>query len=156
MQIMNRLRPRLLLCLLLVTGLVQAQSFDGKKAYQIATAGGLVLDNHESIQGETGIFLGNPEKDNTGQVWQLRPVGKDVYQLVNGYSFQALDNGGGNKEQPVIQWPEEKENKNQFWQIKRFPDGTYTFTCVATEMALGVIGKGGFGDSVWHKTNRSK
>ena len=138
-----------LLSLLLVTALVQAQSFDGKKAYQIATAGGLVLDNHESIQGETGIFLGNPEKDNTGQVWQLRPVGKDVYQLVNGYSFQALDNGGGNKEQPVIQWPEEKENKNQFWQIKRFPDGTYTFTCVATEMALGVIGKGGFGDSVW-------
>ena len=146
---MNRLRPRLLLCFLLVATLAQAQTFDGKKAYELYAADDLVLDNQGSVQNETALVLSHPEAGNAGQVWQIKPTGKDTYQLVNGYSFMALDNGGGEKEEPVIQWTHELKNSNQIWQITRHSDGTCTLTSVATGMVLGVRKEASFGDTVW-------
>ena len=146
---MNRLRPCLLLCFLLVAALAQAQTFDGKKTYELFAADDLVLDNQSSVQNETALVLSRPEAGNAGQVWQIIPKGKDTYQLINGYSFMALDNGGGEKEEPVIQWTHELKNPNQMWQITRHSDGTYTLTSVATGMVLGVRKEASFGDTVW-------
>ena len=99
--------PCALLALLLAVP-VSAQTFDPMKAYTIATPEGLVLDNQESVQTESAIVLANPEADRAAQVWQIRPLGENRFQLVNGYSFQGLDNANGATEHPVIQWTEEK------------------------------------------------
>ena len=144
---MNRFHCILLALLLAVPA--WAQSFDPLKSYVIATPEGLVLDNRGSVQTEAGIVLSNSEADNAAQVWQIRPLGEGKYQLMNGHSFQGLDNANGATEHPVIQWSEEKDNPNQHWFISRNPDGTYSFISEPTRMALGLRKPGAFGDAVW-------
>jgi len=144
---MNKLRFTLL-CLL-VAGVAHAQTFDGKKTYELYAADDLVLDNQCSVMNEAGMVLGRPEAGNAGQVWQILPLGKDTYQLVNGYSFMALDNGGTAKEEPVIQWSQERKNPNQSWKFTRHKDGTYTLTSVATGLVLGIRKEASFGEAVW-------
>ena len=146
---MRRSAYGLFLLLLTLATVAQAQSFDTKKAYVIYKADDLVLDNQGSVQLETGLVLGRPESGNAGQVWQILPVGKDVYQFVNGYSFQSLDSGGGTVEEPVVQWPQEQKNANQHWKLTRHQDGTYTITSVATGLVLGVRKDAHFGEAVW-------
>ena len=135
---------------LLLTGITaRAQSFDTKKAYVIYRADDLVLDNQGSVQTETGLALGRLEEGNAGQVWQILSAGKDVYQFVNGFSFQALDCGGGDGEEPVIQWPHEQKNANQHWKLTRHKDGTYTITSVASGLVLGLKKEARFGEAIW-------
>ena len=146
---MKHLRPRLLLLLLLGGVCAQAQTFDSRKTYEIGSADGLLLDNQSSVKTESALMMNQPEAGNTAQVWQILPLGKGLYQLVNGYSFQALDNGGTREEQPVIQWPQERENVNQHWKITRLKDGTYTLVSAANGMALGLRNKAAYGEKVW-------
>ena len=145
---MNKLRFTLI-CLLAAATLAHAQTFDGKKTYELYAADDLVLDNQCSVKNETGLVLGRPEAGNAGQVWQILPLGNDTYQLVNGYSFMALDNGGGSKEEPVIQWSQERKNPNQIWQFTRHKDGTYTLTSVVTGLVLGIRKEARYGEAVW-------
>ncbi len=126
-----------------------AQSFDGRKCYAISTPEGLVLDVMGSVNSETGIYLSYPEKGNASQVWQLRPIGKDTYQLVNGYSYQALDNGDGATAQPVIQWPYNIKNPNQHWKISRLKNGKYSIVSVASGLALGMYTPAKYGEKLW-------
>jgi beta-galactosidase len=140
--------PCALLALLLAVP-VSAQTFDPMKAYTIATPEGLVLDNQESVQTESAIVLANLEADRAAQVWQIRPLRENRFQLVNGYSFQGLDNANGATEHPVIQWTEEKGNANQHWILSRNRDGSYSLVSEPTGMALGLRKPGAFGDAVW-------
>jgi len=126
-----------------------AQSFDPDKSYTLATADGLVLDAQSSVQPETAIILAKPEAGNTSQVWQIRPLGQGIYQLVNGYSYMGLDNASGNDEHTVLQWQEEKMNSNQQWRIDPVGDGSYTLTCVASGLSLGLRRPGRWGDPAW-------
>ena len=126
-----------------------AQTFDAAKCYTIATPEGLVLDAQSSVQTETTMVLANLEADNPSQVWQITPLGDGLFRLVNGYSFQALDNASGAEEHPVIQWSADPGNHNQFWLISRNPDGSYNILSEATGMALGLRKKGAFGDEAW-------
>ena len=140
--------PCALLALLLAVP-AWAQSFDPLKSYVIATPEGLVLDNRGSVQTESTIVLSNPEADNATQVWQIRPLGENKYQLVNGYSFQGLDNANGAMEHPVIQWTDDRNNTNQHWVFTRLKDGSYHLTSVPTGMALGFRQAGAYGSEVW-------
>ena len=144
---MNKFHCALLALLLAVPA--WAQSFEPLKSYTIATPEGLVLDNRGSVQTESTIVLANPEADNAAQVWQIRPLGDDRYQLVNGYSFQGLDNANGPTEHPVIQWTDDRNNTNQHWVFTRLKDGSYHLTSVPTGMALGLRKAGAFGSEVW-------
>ena len=126
-----------------------AQPFDSAKCYTIATPEGLVLDAQSSVQTETTMILANPEADNPSQVWQITPLGDGLFRLVNGFSFQALDNANGAEEHPVIQWSADPGNHNQFWLLSRTPDGSYRILSEATGMALGLRKAGAFGDEAW-------
>ena len=139
----------LIFSLLLLSVLAAAQKIDPKKCYQIATPDGWVLDVQEAIQTDTPVMLSKPEPGNTGQVWQIRPLGKDTYQLVNGCSFLALDNGDGNAEQAVLQWGDQPRNVNQHWVFKRMPDGSWTIVSAASGLALGLHGPAAYGHKVW-------
>ena len=63
---MRQLHIFLAASLLLVGTGTLAQTFDGKKAYEIRTADGLVLDNRSSVQTESGLVLSQPEAGNAG------------------------------------------------------------------------------------------
>ena len=129
---------------------VAAQKIDPKKVYQITTPDGLVIDNQSSVNAETRLFLATPDKENAGQVWQFRPLGDSTYLLVNGFSFQALDNDGGGEGSghPVIQWPDDKNNPNQQWVMSTRPDGSVCFRSVSSGMALGLVKAGQPGGEV--------
>ena len=127
--------------------LAQAQDIDSRKVYYICTPDGLVLDSQESINPETKICLSSQD-GRPSQAWQFRPVGKDTYQLVNGFSFMALDNDGGGGEHSVIQWPEERPNPNQHWVVSFRKDGSCSLVCVSSGMALGLPSQGKAGDAV--------
>ena len=144
---MNKFFSTFLLAVLALPAL--AQSFDPVKSYTIATPEGLVMDNQGSVQTESTIVLARPDDRSAAQVWQIRPLGEGRYQLMNGHSFQGLDNANGATEHPVIQWSEEKDNPNQHWIISRNQDGTYSFISEPTGMALGLRKPGAFGDAVW-------
>ena len=147
-MMMKRFSLSLLACFLTVFG-AGAQTFDAAKCYTIATPEGLVLDAQSSVQTETTMVLATPEADNTSQVWQITPLGNGLFRLVNGYSFQALDNANGAEEHPVIQWSADPGNHNQFWLLSRNRDGSYHILSEATGMALGLRKAGAFGDEAW-------
>ena len=126
-----------------------AQTFDAAKCYTVATPDGLVLDAQSSVKTETTMVLATPEADNPSQVWQITPLGDGLFRLVNGYSFQALDNANGAEEHPVIQWSADPGNHNQFWILSRNRDGSYCILSEATGMALGLQKAGAFGDEAW-------
>ena len=125
-----------------------AQGFDSKKCYEIATPDGLVLDVQENIQTDSPVLLSRPEAGNAGQVWQIRPLGNDVYQLVNGLSSLALDSDGEGVH-TVLQWGDEPRNPNQQWIVKRMKDGSYTFTGASSGLVLGLRKTGTYGDKLW-------
>ena len=126
-----------------------AQTFDATKCYTIATPEGLVLDAQGSVQSETTIVLAAPDADNSSQVWQIVPIGEGLFRLVNGFSYQGLDNANGAEEHPVIQWPADPDNHNQFWLLSRNRDGSYAILSEPTGMALGLRRAGAFGDAAW-------
>ncbi len=140
------------LFLLVLSLSVSAQKIDPKKVYQISTSGGLVLDNQGSISSETRMYLGVPDNESQAQAWQFRDLGNGTYQLVNAFSFQALDCDGTGGEHPVIQWQDERPNPNQHWVVSFAEDGSCSIVSVASGMALGLDSTHQPGTAVWQKT----
>ncbi|WP_349833081.1 hypothetical protein, partial [Bacteroides fragilis] len=56
-------------------GMVRAQEFDPKQSYEIHTQNGLVLDNQESLDLGSKIFISKKEPHKESQVWNLIPCG---------------------------------------------------------------------------------
>ena len=67
---------------------VVAQQFDPKQGYEIHTVNGLVLDNQESLDTNTKIFISKREADKESQVWNLIPCEQEGCFLMN--RLQAL------------------------------------------------------------------
>lgn len=130
--------------LVTVTFIAAAQKFDPRKVYTIATPEGYVIDNKESIDAETHMFLAAPKIGSASQAWQIRSLGGDTYLLVNAYSYQGLDNDGGGDGDghPVIQWPDDKSNTNQHWVISSWKDGSFSLTSVSSGKALALLKPG--------------
>ena len=55
-------------------GMVRAQEFDPKQSYEIHTQNGLVLDNQESLDLGSKIFISKKEPHKESQVWNLIPT----------------------------------------------------------------------------------
>ena len=137
--------------LLLLPLLAAAQKIDSKKCYELVTPDGWVLDVQGAVQTDTPILLSKREAGNAGQVWQLRPLGKDVYQLVNGLSSLALD-CDGEGEHKLLQWSDAIQNPNQQWILSRQKDGSYTVVSKVSGLALSLKKTAAYGDAVWQLT----
>ncbi len=139
----------LLMCCAATAG---AQHIETEKNYEIHTPGGLVLDNQESMDSGSRIFLAKRVEGKESQVWHFLPVEgqKDVYAIVSTLSQNAIDNGGeGAKEMNIIQWDCSLTNQNQWWKASRQPNGNYVFTSLASGFNLGYPGAGPVGEPVW-------
>lgn len=147
---MHTLR-KIVSCLLVCCGLSSAaQTIDINQTYEIHTTNGLALDNQESMDAGSKIFIAKRVVGKESQVWQFVPIKKDVYLIVSPLSQQAIDNSGDReKEQSVIQWSSDPSNSNQHWKVTQLPNGNYVFTCQANGYNMGVLDAGLVGEPVF-------
>ena len=118
---------------------VVAQQFDPKQGYEIHTVNGLVLDNQESLDTNTKIFISKREADKESQVWNLIPCEQEgCYTITSPLTQMNVDNSGkGKVECSVIQWSADPKNPNQQWKVTALPNGNYVLTNVGTGYNLG-------------------
>lgn len=130
---------------------VVAQQFDPKQGYEIHTVNGLVLDNQESLDTNTKIFISKQEADKESQVWNLIPCEQEgCYTITSPLTQMNVDNSGkGKVECSVIQWSADPKNPNQQWKITALPNGNYVLTNVGTGYNLGFPDAGLVGEPVF-------
>ncbi len=149
---MMRFIPYLFLAAVALCGTLRtaaAREFDPERCYEIRTLNGLVLDNVESLDLGSKIFLSGRNPGKESQIWKLVPCGNECYAIVSPLTELGIDNSGnGPKELPVIQWAPDKENTNQQWHITALPNGNYVFTSKASGYNLGFSGTGLAGEFV--------
>lgn len=131
---------------------VVAQQFDPKQGYEIHTVNGLVLDNQESLDTNTKVFISKREADKESQVWNLIPCEQEgCYTITSPLTQMNIDNSGkGRVDCSVIQWSADSTNPNQQWKVTALPNGNYTFTNVGTGYNLGFPDAGLVGEPVFH------
>ena len=113
--------------------------------YELQTQGGLALDNQESLEPGSRLFVSKRVPGKESQVWQFQPVegAADTYLIISPLSMHAIDNGGkGNAGDHTIQWGSDSHNPNQQWLARQQPDGTYTFTSTSSHLSLSYAEKG--------------
>lgn len=130
---------------------VVAQQFDPKQGYEIHTVNGLALDNQESLDTNTKVFISKREADKESQVWNLLPCEQEgCYIIASPLTQMNIDNSGKGKVNcSVIQWSADSKNPNQQWKVTALPNGNYIFTSVATGYNLGFPDAGLVGEPVF-------
>ena len=89
-----------------------AQNIDSGQAYEIHTLSGLAMDNQESVDTGSKIFISRRVPGKESQIWQFIPIEKDIYCIVSPLSQQAIDNGGdGAVERSILQWSNDEQLK---------------------------------------------
>lgn len=134
---MKKLFMTLIACFLTGALGASAASFSPKAAYVIKSLNGLALDNQGSMNLEAGFFLSRVEEAKTTQAWRITALADGSYFITNVDNEMAMDNGGGTRQQPVIQYSADPNNTNQHWLIE--PTGKpdqYRLTCVSSKMRL--------------------
>ncbi len=147
---MHKIKKILSGLFLLCTINVAAQTIDTNQAYEIHTLNGLAMDNQESVDAGSKIFISKRVPGKESQIWQFVPIEKDIYCIVSPLSQQAIDNGGnGAMERSVLQWSSDLNNANQQWKIEQHPNGYYIFTSVANGYNLGFPDAGLIGEPIF-------
>ncbi len=147
---MHKIKKILSGLFLLCTIGATAQTIDTNQAYEIHTLNGLAMDNQESVDAGSKIFISKRVPGKESQIWQFVSVEKDIYCIVSPLSQQAIDNGGnGAVERSVLQWSSDLNNANQRWKIEQQPNGHYTFTSVASGYNLGFPDAGLIGEPIF-------
>lgn len=119
--------------------------------YELRTTRGLVIDNQDSSDPSSQLFISKPVEDRPSQVWQFVQTGEDTYCIINPLYNMGIDNSGsGSVECSVIQWTGDPTNGNQQWKATRLDNGNYVFTNVVTGYNLGFAGAGLVGEPVAH------
>ena len=110
-----------------------------------------MLDNQESLDTNTKIFISKREADKESQVWNLIPCEQEgCYTITSPLTQMNVDNSGkGKVECSVIQWSADPKNPNQQWKITALPNGNYVLTNVGTGYNLGFPDAGLVGEPVF-------
>lgn len=148
---MYKIKSIILFCLLVFCRLcITAQTIDTEQAYEIHTLNGLVMDNQESVDAGSKIFISRRVPGKESQIWQFILIENDIYSIVSPLSQQALDNGGeGAVERSILQWSNNLNNLNQHWKVSRKANGNYVFTSMASGYNLGFPDAGLVGEPVF-------
>lgn len=140
----------LTLLIAFMTGPVKAQDIDPKAFYEITSSNDLVLDNQESMENSTNIFIAKRIANRPSQVWTITPAGDGYYLITSPVADKSIDNNNSSdREGAVIQWDSSRGNANQQWKLTKVGENTYTFTCKASGMNLGYPDAGLPGEPVY-------
>lgn len=134
--------------LLIISLSGHAQQIDPKAFYEIISSNNLVLDNQESLENSTNIFINNRIANRASQVWILTPTDNGCYLISSPLVDKSIDNNNSGNPGAVIQWDTSSGNGNQQWKITPVGDNTYTFTCRASGLNLGFPDAGLPGEAV--------
>lgn len=69
---------------------VRAQGIDSKAFYQIVSVNGLALDNQQSINNNSNIFLAPSNPKSEAQAWMFVKVEADTYVIINPLGEKAF------------------------------------------------------------------
>ena len=119
-----------------------SQEIDPNAYYEIVSSNNLVLDNQDSEDDGTQIFINNRVENRVSQVWQLTTPGYGVYKICTPLSDKCVDNNNTKEPGPVIQWDNGATNMNQFWKLTKIGGNTYTFTNITNGLNLGISDDG--------------
>ena len=74
---------------------VTAQDFDPKQGYEIHTVSGLALDNQESLDTNSNVFISKREENKESQVWNIIPTEREGYYMISSPLTElSIDNSG--------------------------------------------------------------
>lgn len=126
-----------------------AQQIDPKAFYEIVSNNNLVLDNQESMENSTNIFINNRTPNRVSQVWRITPAENGYYVISSPMAEKSIDNNNATTPGAVIQWDTNTDNPNQQWLLTETEKGVYTFTCKASGLNLGYPDAGLPGEPVY-------
>ena len=104
---------------------------------------GEAIDNGSTLNQNASMILWSPNR-GPQQRWSFTQNSDTSWNIVSGYSAQALDNGGSSANgAAVIQWPADSGNSNQRWWVDRQSDGSYKIWSKPTSQSLDSGSKSG-------------
>lgn len=120
-----------------------SQEINPDVLYKIVSPLGLVIDNRQSPQNNSGYSLENDKSGDEGQLWKITPVANGYYTISNPYSEKSIDNdgitnGSGNA---LTQWDVIHENTNQQWKFTITGTGAYVISHRNSRMEMAYQGK---------------
>ncbi|MCD7850843.1 MAG: DUF4981 domain-containing protein [Parabacteroides sp.] len=147
----NRISTGVLFAMLLLMAMLPrtggAQDIDPNAYYEIVSSNNLVLDNQDSEDSGTNIFINNRVPNRISQVWTIKKIWNNLCQINTPVSDKSLDCNNTDKPGPIIQW-DNAMNKNQIWKITQVGDNLYTFTNVSSGLNLGYPDAGLPGEAI--------
>jgi beta-galactosidase len=94
--------------------------------YKIVSPSGLVLDNRESGQNLSKIYLAKESKNNKGQLWRIVPY-KASYVIYSPFTLKSFDVVNTVSDRfPINTWDYSRDNTNQHWTISPAGNNHYT------------------------------
>ena len=146
-KILTRLAATLLLCGAW-PGTAGAQEIDPKAVYQLLNPGGLAIDNQQSADDNSQLFLAPADGKSAAQAWSLLKKGEGVYVISNPATGKSIDNGNAPTDgSRAIQWGTEYDNPNQQWRLTETKEGFFTLTSVSGQgLNLGSSDAGPVGE----------
>ena len=113
-------------------GKVIAQEIDPKAVYQLVNPAGLAIDNQQSADDNSQLFLAPANPKSTAQAWSFLKKGENIYVISNPATGKSIDNGNNPSDgSNAIQWNTEYDNPNQQWILTKTKDGFFTLTSVS-------------------------
>lgn len=129
-------------------GTGHAQKIDPNAYYEIISSNNLALDNQDSEESGTQVFINNRTGSSISQVWQLTTLGSGIYKISTPLSDKCVDNSKTEGIGPLFQLDNGATSMNQLWTLTEIGENTYTFTSLANGMNMGISDDGQPGKAV--------
>ncbi|HZL10893.1 MAG TPA: glycoside hydrolase family 2 TIM barrel-domain containing protein [Prolixibacteraceae bacterium] len=109
--------------------------------YKIVSPSGLVLDNLNSSEDASHIYLAKDVSNSKGQYWRIIQA-RDRYVIYCPFNMKGMDVSETQGDKiPVNMWNYSRGNRNQHWRLTKLANENYSITHVNSGLALS-FGKG--------------
>ncbi|MGQ8336975.1 glycoside hydrolase family 2 TIM barrel-domain containing protein [Sunxiuqinia sp. A32] len=114
----------------------QSQEINEDILYKIVSPSGLVIDNLNTEQNASHIYLGKDVKKSKGQYWRIVSAG-NRYLIYCPFNLKSMDVVEGEDEKyPVNLWGYSRGNRNQHWYLQELSNGTFSIAHANSGMLL--------------------
>jgi beta-galactosidase len=133
---------------------VRAQEIKDDVLYKIVSPSGLVIDNLNTDQNASHIYLGK-DSNSKGQYWRIIPA-RDRFVIYCPFNMKSMDVVEGDDEKyPVNLWGYSRGNGNQHWYLKELSNGNFSIAHANSGMLLSAT-EGETKGSMLHISSKDK
>ena len=116
-----------------------SQEIDEDILYKIISPSGLVIDDLNSEEDASHIYLGKESAESKGQYWRIVSV-KDRYVIYCPFNGKGMDVVEGQDDKYIVNmWGYSRGNGNQHWNMKKLPDGSFSIAHSNSGFFLSLI-----------------